>query len=112
MIEDVSGTLHGWIWRSNLLPFLKMTSDFVRYSFGSEDEDAVLTGLADTDPEASRWFDYQLAGELPVTLGLSGGEDVVLIDIDLDGLTERFVTQIGVLLDVFSVYRVSEQPGL
>jgi hypothetical protein len=46
-----------------------------------------------------------------VTWGLSGGEGVVLIDIELDGLTERFETQIGVLLDVFSVYRVSEQPG-
>jgi hypothetical protein len=106
MSDDVSGTVHGWVWRSNLMPFLKMASEFVRYRFDSQDERAIFTGLVNTDPDADLWFDYRLAGELVVPLRLASADDCVLIEIELDGLTERFDTQMAVLLNVFSVYRM------
>jgi hypothetical protein len=46
------------------MPFLKTASEFVRYGFDRQDEEAILSGLIETDPCADLWLDYRLAGEL------------------------------------------------
>jgi hypothetical protein len=88
-----------------------MTSELVRYRFDQWDEDAVSAGLEGSDAEADRWFEYSLDGESRVTLRCAvdvNASEHVLVDVELDGTSEQFATQVALLIDVFSSYRVCD----
>jgi hypothetical protein len=50
--------ISAWIDERNLAPFLKALGWFVGYDFGTDDWNAIRSGMEQTDHEAGRWYDY------------------------------------------------------
>ncbi|MEU7281596.1 hypothetical protein AB0A69_22910 [Streptomyces sp. NPDC045431] len=71
----------GWIWKSNLRPFLELLSRYAAYDFDATDWETVALAVEETDDERSEcWYAYPLVGdvhEIAVLLARAvGGEEV------------------------------------
>jgi len=64
----------GWIWTSNLRPFLEVVALEIGYSFDDSDWLAFAVGLAGTDSERGPWFEYPV-GPLTVLVAYEPGAD-------------------------------------
>jgi hypothetical protein len=81
----MAGSVGGWIWSQNLLPFLQLLSHYAGYAFDGTDWVTVEAGVEDTDDERpDGWYSYPLVGtraELEVTLAHAVGTDVLMVRV-------------------------------
>ena len=106
MLTEPRGTLHGWIWRANLLPFVETIADLVRCRL---DETGLTAGVEDSDANNDLWFTFALDGQPRVEMHFAGTDDQVLVDLELDGTDESFEIRAALLLDVCSSYRLAPE---
>nr|WTA65805.1 hypothetical protein OHB51_25380 [Micromonospora sp. NBC_00855] len=106
MRDEPHGTMHGWIWRRNLLPFVETIAYLVRYEL---DPSRLTAGVDGSDADDDRWFTLELDGQPRVELHFAAAEDSVLVDVELDGNDERFEVRAALLLDVCSRYQLTPQ---
>jgi hypothetical protein len=109
MTMGASGTTHGWVWQENVRPLLEMVAYLAAYRLDQSDLDAVAVGLVSSDADAEVWFEYPLGEDPQVKLSFAAAHDgdEVLIDAAFDERGERFSDRVGLLLTVFSCYRVT-----
>lgn len=103
MHDEPQGTMHGWIWRTNVPPFVETIADLVGFRF---DREALLSGVDGSDAESERWFTFVLDGRPPVELRLSRADQQVLVDVELDGITESLEIRAALLLDLCNRYEL------
>jgi len=96
-----------WILEDNLKPFVETLSGFVGYRFDDRDWDAIRFNLKDTDVEAERWYDYELAGERTAKLRLARdpGSIVLFVRVQADEDLER---RAAVATEIMGSYWLSE----
>ncbi|MFA1541375.1 hypothetical protein [Actinomadura monticuli] len=104
MQTEPRGTMHGWIWRANLLPFVETIADLVRCRL---DESGLTAGLKGSDAEDDRWFTFVLDGQPRVEMHFAGGDDRVLVDVELDGTDQSFEIRAALLLNICSTYHLA-----
>lgn len=78
----------GWIWQSNLRPFLTELALVAGYPFDDSDWIAVEYGVRGTDSEAGIWFEYPV-GRLTAKLGKENGHVIVEVSGDVSGEESR-----------------------
>lgn len=66
----------GWIYDSNLRPFLEATASLVGQQFDSDDWTAVRFGVSGADAEASRWYELSLPIDVGAPIALRVAPDV------------------------------------
>ena len=74
----------GWVWESNVHPFLRMLSSYVGYGFDPTDWEVISLGLEETDDEdTNRWYTYELFGAAPVGLQMARciGDGIVMLRV-------------------------------
>lgn len=73
-----------WLFDFNLIAWLEVLSGIVGYEFSPWDRDAFEAGIADTDGEKDRWFEYKLAGRftLDIKVAIDVGTEVLLVRVD------------------------------
>ncbi|MEV4785674.1 hypothetical protein AB0K53_09515 [Streptomyces tuirus] len=98
----------GWIFAENLRPLCESVAEFSGYGFDDSDWQAIETALPGTDAEKpGGWYDYPLAGRVPLTLLVAEdpGSSVVFVRLTGDP-DDRTRAQIEAALRIFSVYTV------
>lgn len=108
MQAEPRGTMHGWIWRANLLPFVETIADLVRCRL---DEGGLIAGVEDSDAGNDRWFTLVLDGQPRVEMHFASTDDQVLVDVELEGTDEPFEIRAALLLGVCSSYRLTPEAG-
>ena len=73
-----------WIAEFNLIAWLDVLSSIAGYDFDPWDRDAFEAGVANSDGEQNRWFEYKLAGRttLDVKVAKDVGTEVILVQFD------------------------------
>ncbi len=97
--------VEGWILEQNSWPFIETAASFVDVTPDEHDKQAIEHGLSNTDFEQDHWFDYSFGSSpaLSVSLALDVGTEVLFVRADAD---EDVTVKLGVIIDVFSNYRV------
>ncbi len=99
MVERIDG----WVWDENVHRLMRHLGHAVAYDFDDLDWGAVETGLASTDADQARWFDYPLVGERQVNVGLAREPDAHPVLVRVSGeLDDVMVGRIETLIAVFS----------
>ncbi|MEU4689495.1 hypothetical protein [Actinoplanes sp. NPDC023714] len=99
---QTGGTMHGWIRRANVGPFLESIAELIRFGL---DLDAATAGLNDSDADENRWLTVVMAGEQRVELHLAAAEEeAVLVDVELEGLDDALQLRIALLTDLCCSY--------
>jgi hypothetical protein len=106
MQTEPRGTMHGWIWRTNLLPFVETIADLVQCPL---DKSGLTAGVEGSDADNDRWFTLVLGGQPRVEMHFAGADDQVLVDVELDGTDESFEIRAALLLDVCSSFRLAPE---
>src|SRR5206468_992400 len=104
-----------WIWEHNLRPMFEFTSILVGYDFDDADWDAITVGVADTEVEVQRWFEYPLKGQISLTLRVArdGGSNIVALetDGDADDVLEVRLETAAALMAHYRLLRREGQDG-
>jgi hypothetical protein len=77
-------TVAGWVWESNVHPFLRVLSWYVGYDFDLTDWEVISLGLEDTDDEKpDRWYTYELFGVATVGVQMARcrGDGIVMLRV-------------------------------
>ena len=95
----------GWVWESNVDRLMSWLALFTGYDYKHLDATGVANGVADTDVDAHRWYEYPLGGEPALLVRLSqqvGGSEVNVVVLGaMDPVLEaRVQTLVDVLADV------------
>ncbi|MEV6373812.1 hypothetical protein [Micromonospora musae] len=106
MPTEPRGTMHGWIWRANLLPFVETIADLVRYRL---DDSELTAGVESSDADNDLWYTFVLDGQPRVEMHFAGTGDQVLVDVELGGTDESFEIRAALLLDLCSSYRLTPE---
>ena len=98
----------GWIWISNLKPFLEILADFVSYELDEDDLKAVQFGIASSDGDATpeRWFEYPLIGLKRLDLRLARDQGTDILRLEIFG-PESLCERVSLVLDLLSRYRIT-----
>lgn len=72
MPTETRGTMHGWIWRGNLLPFVETIADLVRYRL---DDSGLTAGVESSDADNDLWFTFVLDGQPRVEMHFAGTDE-------------------------------------
>jgi hypothetical protein len=84
---DQAGPVNlGWIWTSNLRPFMTELGLVGGYTFDDADWAAVEYGVGGTDPSAGAWFEYPV-GRFTVRVAVENGH--VLVEVDGENDDDR-----------------------
>ncbi|GII54832.1 hypothetical protein Pth03_32210 [Planotetraspora thailandica] len=110
MQAEPRGTMHGWIWRANLLPFAETIADLVRCRL---DDGALTAGIEGSDADDDSWFTFVLDGQPRVEMHFARTrtDDTVLVDVELDGIDKPLEIRTALLLDVCNRYRLTPEAG-
>ena len=83
--EDTDAvTITGWVWESNVHPFLRVLSGYAGYGFDPTDWEVISLGLEETDDEdPNGWYSYELIGVSRVGLQMARclGDGIVLLRV-------------------------------
>jgi hypothetical protein len=95
----------GWVWAENVDVAMRHIALTVAYGFDDSDEGAIEVGLADTDADQDRWFEYPIMGEPTLMIRLARHPDAVPVLVRVEGemdeiLAGRLDTILTVLADV------------
>jgi hypothetical protein len=98
--------VENWIFEKNLKPFVEIVSRYASYQFDADDWIGISSGIAETDQERDRWFDYDFTAGRPVRLRFARdpGSSVLFIRASCDLETEK---KIELLFDILSEYLLS-----
>lgn len=95
-----------WVYEENIRPLLEATAQASGYDFDDLDWAAVESALPNTDGDADHWFDYPLAGERAVHVGMARdpGASVVLVRVDADDATISALGPVVTLLQRYGLH--------
>ncbi|WP_346268773.1 hypothetical protein [Streptomyces sp. So13.3] len=98
-----------WIHEANLRPFCESVAEFSGYRFDDSDWGATEGALPGTDVERpGGWYDYPLAGRIPLTLLVAADPGSSVVFVRLEGeADDRTKAQIDAALHIFSRYNAS-----
>ncbi|MET9880383.1 hypothetical protein ABZZ36_38125 [Actinacidiphila glaucinigra] len=110
MQAEPHGTMHGWIWRVNLLPFVETIAELIRCRV---DDGALTASIERSDADDDSWFTFVLDGQPRVEMRFARTrtDDTVLVDVELNGIDEPLEIRIALLLDVCNRYRLRPETG-
>jgi hypothetical protein len=96
----------GWVWPSNVRPFLTHAASYIGYEFDDSDWMAVETALAQTDADnPDTFYEYPLVGRPELVVQLAQNVGAAPVDVVVTGpmdavLKARVETLLSVLADV------------
>ncbi|MEU4421828.1 hypothetical protein AB0F81_14475 [Actinoplanes sp. NPDC024001] len=104
MSTEPSGTMHGWILRTNLRPFVAEIAEVIRCR---EDLTALTAGVDGSDADNDQWCTVVLDGDVRVEAHFARTTDgQLLVDVELDGLPEALEVRCAQLLDLCCRYHL------
>ncbi|MGW5129906.1 hypothetical protein [Streptomyces sp. NPDC004135] len=104
-VESFGG---GWIYEESLRPFCESVAEICGYDFDDLDWQAVGNALPGTDvEEPGGWYDYPLAGRVPLTLFVADDPDSYVVFVRLTGAPDDVTrARIETALHIFGSYKV------
>jgi hypothetical protein len=104
-LEEAGGPMLrvGWISLDNLRPFVFFLADCIGYNLLAGELTAIQHGVADSDAESGKWYDYELVASsmIKLSLGHDPGTNVVHYRIEAESsVSER----ISVAADIMAEY--------
>lgn len=94
-----------WVLEENLLPFLTTIGWIVGYTFDQDDWTAISNGIGETDQEADRWYEYEMAGRrrLKLAIARDPGSSVVFVRVQTEAVLE---SQVNLAIEIFARFRL------
>jgi hypothetical protein len=96
-----------WIFDENLRPFLTALGWVVGYQFGTDDWEAISTGVRDSDGEADRWYEYEFPGQHPAKLLLACDPGTSVVQVRAS-VKDELEPQVRLAVSIFQRFHVRD----
>ena len=96
----------GWIFVSNLAPFLEMLSFIARYDLTGEELEAIKRGIEATDSETGQWAEWTFAGAHAIDLRMAADSGTEVLHFQVAGTMDVEVA-VALLGEVMCTYRLA-----
>jgi hypothetical protein len=97
--------MNTWIYEDNLRAWLELVAGIVGYKFDELDWDAVRAGVADTDSEAERCYEYPL-GKSGTRVELAAEPGTSVIAVRTIGATSAIQARFELVTSIAQSYRI------
>jgi hypothetical protein len=101
--------IHDWIFDDNLPAFLTTIGWIIGCELDNEERADITSGVAESDGDHDKWFQYELKGDSPARLELAcdHGCGVVQVRIEVPQALEE---RVKLAIQIFNEYHVTRTP--